>query len=98
MQAPSPPAGATLNIGPILVQTVRHFFPDLNAWIDQIPDPRFLPDGDLPQAVLGVVGAELVPVQVEQPATTGLPVEYRRPGGAGQPQSPGGAPPRTAGR
>jgi hypothetical protein len=22
---------------------VRHFFPELNAWIDQIPDPRFLP-------------------------------------------------------
>jgi hypothetical protein len=22
---------------------VRHFFPDLNAWINQIPDPRFLP-------------------------------------------------------
>jgi hypothetical protein len=32
-----------LNIGPILVQTVRHFFPDLNAWIDRIHDPRFLP-------------------------------------------------------
>ena len=41
--APSAPAGATLNIGPILAQTVRHFFPDLNAWIDQIHDPRFLP-------------------------------------------------------
>jgi hypothetical protein len=22
---------------------VRHFFPELNAWIDQIPDPRFAP-------------------------------------------------------
>jgi hypothetical protein len=22
---------------------VRHFFPELNAWIDQIDDPRFLP-------------------------------------------------------
>jgi hypothetical protein len=22
---------------------VRHFFPDLNAWIDEIPDPRFAP-------------------------------------------------------
>ena len=41
--APSPPEGATLTIGPILAQTVGHFFPDLNAWINQIPDPRFLP-------------------------------------------------------
>jgi hypothetical protein len=22
---------------------VRHFFPELNAWIDEIDDPRFLP-------------------------------------------------------
>lgn len=35
--------GPTLNIGPILAQTVRHFFPDLDAWIDQIHDPRFPP-------------------------------------------------------
>src|SRR3954452_20574330 len=42
---PGPPttAGATLNIGPILVRTVRHFFPELNAWIDAIDDPRFPP-------------------------------------------------------
>jgi len=32
-----------LNIGPILAQTLNHFFPELNAWIDQIYDPRFLP-------------------------------------------------------
>jgi hypothetical protein len=32
-----------LNIGPILAQTVHHFFPELNVWIDRIPDPRFLP-------------------------------------------------------
>jgi hypothetical protein len=25
------------------VQTIRHFFPELNAWIDQIHDPRFAP-------------------------------------------------------
>jgi hypothetical protein len=36
-------AGSTLNIGPILVRTIRHFFPDLNTWIDEIYDPRFLP-------------------------------------------------------
>src|SRR5262249_42708579 len=41
--APPPPAGATLNIGPILAQTIGHFFPELNAWIDRLPDPRFLP-------------------------------------------------------
>lgn len=32
-----------MTIGPILAQTVRHYFPDLNAWIDAIPDPRFQP-------------------------------------------------------
>jgi hypothetical protein len=32
-----------LNLGPILARTVRHFFPELNAWIDAIDDPRFLP-------------------------------------------------------
>ena len=42
-QGPAPPPGATLNIGPILARTVRHFFPELNAWIDAIDDPRFLP-------------------------------------------------------
>jgi hypothetical protein len=26
-----------------LVRTIRHFFPDLNAWMDAIPDPRFQP-------------------------------------------------------
>src|SRR5262245_34059173 len=41
--APPAQAGATLTIGPILAQTIRHFFPELNAWIDRIPDPRFLP-------------------------------------------------------
>src|SRR3954470_23302664 len=40
---PQPPAGATLNIGLILVRTIGHFFPDLNDWIDEIDDPRFAP-------------------------------------------------------
>jgi hypothetical protein len=26
-----------------LARTLRHFFPQLNAWIDRIPDPRFAP-------------------------------------------------------
>src|SRR5438105_2343356 len=33
----------TLTIGPVFVQTVRHFFPDLRAWRDALADPRFLP-------------------------------------------------------
>jgi hypothetical protein len=32
-----------LNIGPIMVQTIRHFLPELNDWIDEIEDPRFPP-------------------------------------------------------
>ena len=40
---PQAPAGTTLNIGPILAQTIRHFFPHFNNWIDEIADPRFHP-------------------------------------------------------
>jgi hypothetical protein len=29
-----------LKIGPLLVRTLRHFFPDFNNWLDQFPDPR----------------------------------------------------------
>jgi hypothetical protein len=29
-----------LNVGPAFARTVRHFFPDFNAWLDQVPDPR----------------------------------------------------------
>jgi hypothetical protein len=32
-----------LSIGPILALTVRHFFPQINDWLDEIPDPRFRP-------------------------------------------------------
>ena len=42
-RAAPPAAGSTLNIGPILARTMGHFFPDLNAWIDAIHDPRLLP-------------------------------------------------------
>lgn len=41
--APKAAPGATLNIGPILVRTLDHFFPEFKAWIDLIDDPRFLP-------------------------------------------------------
>ncbi len=42
-RAPKASTGTTLNIGPILVRTIAHFFPELNTWIDQIHDPRWLP-------------------------------------------------------
>jgi hypothetical protein len=32
-----------LSIGPILVRTVRHFFPELDDWLDDIDDRRFAP-------------------------------------------------------
>ena len=32
-----------MNVGPVLARTVRHFFPDLDEWIEQIEDPRFAP-------------------------------------------------------
>jgi hypothetical protein len=32
--------GATLIAGRALVQTVRHFFPELNRWLDRLPDGR----------------------------------------------------------
>jgi hypothetical protein len=41
--APEAAAGTTLNIGLLLAQTVRHFFPELNDWLDLFPDPRFKP-------------------------------------------------------
>jgi hypothetical protein len=30
----------SLNIGPILVRTTRHFFPQFNDWLDDLPDRR----------------------------------------------------------
>ena len=38
--APPAPSGANLIAGRALVQTVRHFFPDLNLWFDRLPDSR----------------------------------------------------------
>ena len=29
-----------MSVGPAFARTVRHFFPDFNAWLDQVPDPR----------------------------------------------------------
>jgi hypothetical protein len=32
-----------LNVGPAFARTIRHFFPDFNAWLDAVPDPRVQP-------------------------------------------------------
>src|SRR5205807_935277 len=34
------PGGSVLSLGEALVQTVRHFFPEFNAWLDRLPDSR----------------------------------------------------------
>ena len=51
--------GTTLNIGPILARTVRHFFPELNNWIDEIERPALPPVRSSTTTLPGVVGAEL---------------------------------------
>lgn len=42
--APPPTAGPTLTpdqqVGPLFAQTLRHFFPLWNTWLDQLPDSR----------------------------------------------------------
>lgn len=43
LSPPETQGGSTLEIGPAFAQTVDHFFPDFNAWLDQIKDPRFEP-------------------------------------------------------
>src|SRR5262249_11405101 len=35
--------GAVLIAGRALAQTARHFFPELNAWLDRLPDTRLQP-------------------------------------------------------
>jgi hypothetical protein len=37
---PQAQGGTALNLGRVLVQTIRHFFPDLNTWLDTLPDSR----------------------------------------------------------
>jgi hypothetical protein len=37
---PAPQGRPALNVGPAFARTVRHFFPDFNAWLDEAPDPR----------------------------------------------------------
>jgi hypothetical protein len=38
--APAPSRGPDLIIATAFVQTIRHFFPDLNDWLDALPDSR----------------------------------------------------------
>jgi hypothetical protein len=38
--APAPQSGTTLIVGRALVQTVRHFFPEFNNWLDRFGDSR----------------------------------------------------------
>jgi hypothetical protein len=35
-----PPSGPSLILGEAFVRTVRHFFPDLNDWLQALPDSR----------------------------------------------------------
>src|SRR5262249_43460778 len=37
---PPPEVGPALIAGRALVQTVRHFFPEFNRWLDRLPDTR----------------------------------------------------------
>lgn len=39
-RAPETEKRPTLNIGPALARTIRHFWPELNDWLDEIPDRR----------------------------------------------------------
>lgn len=39
----TPPGGKILKLGGAFVRTLRHFFPELNAWLDEVPDTRFQP-------------------------------------------------------
>jgi hypothetical protein len=38
--APQAQGRPSLSIGPILVRTIRHFFPDFNDWLDDFPEHR----------------------------------------------------------
>src|SRR5690349_1799046 len=35
--------GPIVNLGETLPATIRHFWPELNQWLDRVPDRRFAP-------------------------------------------------------
>jgi hypothetical protein len=35
--------GPVVNLGESLIRSIRHFWPELNQWLDRVPDTRFLP-------------------------------------------------------
>ncbi len=37
----APPGGKVLALGQAFIRTLRHFWPDFNPWLDQLPDTRF---------------------------------------------------------
>src|SRR3954454_21583006 len=37
---PETKSGPTLNVGPAFARSTSHFFPELNDWIDDLPDAR----------------------------------------------------------
>ena len=39
----APQGGKVLELGRAFVRTVRHFWPELNQWLDALPDTRFEP-------------------------------------------------------
>jgi hypothetical protein len=40
---PAAPAGKVVALGQTFLKTVRHFFPEFSAWLDQLPDTRYVP-------------------------------------------------------
>jgi len=42
-QASGPTSGPTIGLGDAFVRCLRHFWPDLNQWIGELPDSRFEP-------------------------------------------------------
>src|SRR5215218_1136843 len=32
--------GPSLTVGPAFARTIQHYFPELNHWLDGLPDPR----------------------------------------------------------
>jgi hypothetical protein len=59
-----PQGGATLIAGRALVQTVRHFFPQLNVWLDRLPDTRVQEDCIYATRFLGWWGISLYLLQL----------------------------------